>query len=170
MITDVFLKKVDNEITEEGKKLIISFFISFSRFECALKTSIVFANGNENKVEANWDKFAASISKDFKPNISKELSEAVSYILINPPKIQAIANGQLIWRNRAFLHPTAEVTKLCLHIRDIRNNLFHGGKFNGKYEPDVSRNYILIKASITILNAWLDLNDNVKQDFVSSFS
>ncbi|MCQ6960424.1 hypothetical protein [Mucilaginibacter aquariorum] len=170
MITDIFLQKVDNEIANDGKKLIVNFFISFSRFECALKTSIVFANGDENKVEANWDRFVVSISQDFNPDISKELKEAVEYIIENPPKIQAIANKQLIWRARVFHQNTSDINKLCLHIRDIRNNLFHGGKFNGNYEPDISRNYILINSAIIILNAWLALNDSVKKDFVSSFN
>lgn len=170
MITDIFIKKVDDQITKDGKKLIMIFFISFSRFECALKTSIEFANGNENKVEANWDKFVASISSSFDPNKNDELKEAVEYILKNPPKIQALDNKQLIWRARVFLNPDADIKKICLHIRDIRNNLFHGGKFNGNYEPDVSRNYKLIKSAIVILNDWLTLSEPVKKDFLSTFS
>ena len=31
-----------------------------------------------------------------------------------------------------------------IYIRTVRNNLFHGGKFVGSYEPDISRNYTLI--------------------------
>ena len=78
MITKRFIDKLNQSVTIEGQNLIIEFFITFSRFECALKTSN-FANGNN-----------------------------------------------------------------ALSIRDVRNNLFHGGKFNGNYQKDVSRNYILL--------------------------
>jgi hypothetical protein len=64
----------------------------------------------------------------------------------------------------------SEINKLNLSIRDIRNNLFHGGKFNGNYQEDVSRNYILLKNSIIILDEWLSLNETVKQNFLTPIS
>ncbi len=170
MITDIFIEKVDKELIAEGKTLMVNFFISFSRFECALKTSIEFANGNDRRVEANWDKFVGSISQNFNVNKNGELKAAVEYILKNPPKIQALNTNQLIWNDRVFAQPTADIKKLCQHIRDIRNNLFHGGKFNGNYEPDVSRNYILIKSAIIILNDWLTLSEPTKINFLSPFT
>ena len=56
--------------------------------------------------------------------------------------------------------------ELGLHIRTIRNNLFHGGKFKGIYQEDISRNYILLQSAMIILNEWLDLNEDVKTLFL----
>lgn len=168
-ISKNFLKKVDNQITPEGKNLIIEFFITFSRFECALKSSIEFAKGGEKKVEPNWDKFASSISENFNHTKNLKLRNAVEFILQEPPRIQILDNGELNWRHREFELNTPVIQKLCLHIRDIRNNLFHGGKFNGIFEIDVSRNYKLINSALIILNDWLTKNDIIKTNFKSPF-
>ena len=170
MLTKFFLKKVESSITTEGRKLIEEFFITFSRFECALKNSIEFAKGNEARVDANWDKFINSIAKDFAYDKDPELKSAVEFLLQKPPKIQNLENDRLNWRNRVFEANTLDITKLCLHIRDIRNNLFHGGKFNGNYERDVSRNYQLLQASLRILNDWLTYNVDIKDKFSSDFA
>ncbi len=169
-ISKNFLKKVDDQIEPKGRSLIFEFFITFSRFECALKSSIQFANGDKKKVEPNWDKFTSSISGVFSLEGNPELKNAVEFILNEPPRIQGLVNGELIWRNREFEQNTPDIKKLCLHIRDIRNNLFHGGKFNGKFEPDVSRNYNLINSALIILNDWLSKDDLIKANFSSSFN
>ena len=169
-ISKNFLKIVDEKIPLEGRNLIFEFFITFSRFECALKSSIEFANGGESKVEPNWDRFISAIATDFARDADPDLNGAVEFILTDPPKVQALAHGALVWRSRTFSQPTQDIHKLCLHIRDIRNNLFHGGKFNGNYERDVSRNHKLITSALIILNDWLSKNAVVKANFESSFS
>jgi len=165
MKTTDFLKQFRSTITPEGTELIFDFFISFSRFECALKASNEFAKATDRKVEANWDKFANSITNIFNPASDNELKVAVDYILGQPPKIQAMVNGQLGWRERVFENGVSTPLRLCQHIRDMRNNLFHGGKFNGVYQPEISRNHILLKSAITILNNWLDLSPQVRSCF-----
>jgi len=165
MNTTEFLKQFRESITPEGRKLIFDFFISFSRFECALKASNEFANASDKKVEANWDKFANSIAHIFNPSSNKELKTAVDYILSEPPKIQTMVNGEINWRERVFENSSSTTLRLCQHIRDMRNNLFHGGKFNGIYQPEISRNHKLLKNAIIILDNWLDLNPQVKSCF-----
>ncbi|WP_298221152.1 hypothetical protein [Flavobacterium sp.] len=168
MTTKVFIEKLNKTITIEGQALIIDFFITFSRFECALKASN-FVNGDEDRVTANWDTFIANIRPDFNKNINAQLTQAVDYLIQQPPKIQMIDNGQLGWRNRNF-NDLQEINRLSLSIRDIRNNLFHGGKFNGNYQEDISRNFILLKNSMIILNEWLNLNEQVKHNFLQPIS
>jgi hypothetical protein len=168
MKTTEFIKKFKNSITIEGTELIFDFFISFSRFECALKASNEFANATDKKVEANWDKFANSIAETFNPTADDELKVAVDYILGEPPKIQAMINGVLGWRERVFNNSHSTTMRLCQHIRDMRNNLFHGGKFNGTYQPEISRNHKLLKSAITVLDNWLNLNSQVKSCFFES--
>ncbi len=169
MITKTFIDRLNKSITIEGQTLILEFFITFSRFECALKASN-FTSGNIDKVFANWDTFIASIRDTFDKNNNKELRQAVDYLIKNPPKIQMIDNGQLGWRDRIFNSEDPEINKISLSIRDIRNNLFHGGKFNGNYQVDISRNYILLNNAIIILNDWLRLSDQVRLNFSKQIS
>ncbi len=150
--------------------MVVEFFITFARFECALKSSIEFANGNGDRVEANWGKFASSIRDSFNPHENKELKDAVDYMIQHPPKIQILLDGELKWRDRVFQPNEPQIHKICQHLRDIRNNLFHGGKFQGNYQEDVSRNYILLNNSIIILNEWLNLDSNVKRNFLTPIS
>ena len=166
MTSKIFLKRFNQTITVEGQNLITEFFITFSRFECALKES-GFATGNGQHVNPNWDSFTQNISTSFE-NSEKNVTvkNAIEYLSNNPPRIQNLENGLLSWRGRIFQNNDPTINKLSLSIRDIRNNLFHGGKFNGNYEEDVSRNFILLKHSIVILNHWLNLNNNVKQNFL----
>ena len=160
-----FIEHLNLTIDFDGLCLINEFFITFSRFECALKAS-GFANGNVDKVEPNWDTFTSSIKQSFDNNQRTEpINIAIEYLSNNPPKIQNYENDQLGWRKRDFQNNVPLINKLSLSIRDVRNNLFHGGKFNGNYEKDVSRNYKLLKYSIEILNHWLNLNKNVRENF-----
>lgn len=166
MCTEQFIEYFRNSITEEGKTLINTFFIVFSRFECALKESS-FINLRGDKVYANWDRFAISINEVFNRDRTPELNTAVDYLIQNPPRVQSIHNNELIWIDRVFQGNESLVQKLSISIRDVRNNLFHGGKFRGNFEPEVSRNYILLKSSILILSEWLRLSENVRNSFIS---
>ncbi|MBC3789374.1 hypothetical protein [Spirosoma utsteinense] len=169
MTTKTFIEKLNMTITVEGQTLMLDFFIIFSRFECALKTSN-FSSGDADKVSANWDTFIASIRNTFNKEKNAQLRQAVDYLVQHPPRIQMINNGQLGWRDRNFNLNEPEINKLSLSIRDIRNNLFHGGKFSGHYQADISRNYILLKNAIIILNEWLSLNKQVRHNFLETIS
>lgn len=165
MTSKKFIEDLNKTITIEGQTLMMEFFITFSRFECALKASN-FVNGNLDRVSPNWDTFVASIAAAFNQAKTEDLDAAVNYIIQNPPRVQSLDNGQLTWRDRNFQPNEPLVNRLSLSIRDIRNNLFHGGKFNGNYQQDVSRNFILLKNSIIILNEWLELSAAVKQNYL----
>jgi len=165
MITKQFIASLNGSITDEGLSLINEFFITFSRFECALKAS-GFYNVNNGKVTANWDTFIRSIRDTFDKERTNEIKNAVDYLIQHPPRIQSIENDRLVWNDRNFNQNEPLENKLCLSIRDIRNNLFHGGKFQGNYQEDVSRNYKLLNSSIIILNEWLRLDESVKVNFL----
>lgn len=165
MTTRVFLTRLNQATTKEGRALINDFFIIFSRFEYALKTS-GFANGDEDRVIANWETYASAIRQDFDNSIKSEsVQDAIVYLTQHPPRVQNYSNGNLGWHERIFETNQPLINKLCLSLRDIRNNLFHGGKFSGNYQEDISRNYILLKSAIKILNHWLQLNQTVEQNF-----
>lgn len=170
MTTRLFISRLNQSITEEGRVLINEFFITFARFECALKAS-GFADGDQERVLANWETFAARIRRDFDNSTKpKSVLDAIDYLTQHPPRIQNYVNGSLGWRNRTFEPNQPLVNKLCLSIKDIRNNLFHGGKFNGNYQEDVSRNYILLKSAIEVLNHWLRLDQTIRQNYLESIA
>jgi hypothetical protein len=84
-------------------------------------------------------------------------------ILENPPKKQVVASDGLGWRESP---PTGlpEAEKILLYVRRVRNNLFHGGKFNGKwFAPE--RSGELIKHCLIILDACRDAEKDVKEAY-----
>jgi hypothetical protein len=161
---------LSQSMDDVGLKTIHRFFITFSRFEFALKASIVFAHQAGNYVEPNWDVFTNTIQANFHSAKNQELQDAVDYILQHPPKKQSLANGVIIWVDRVFVDNISDVKKLDIHIRDIRNNLFHGSKFNGSFQPDVSRDFTLLRSSLVILDEWLNLEPNVAHLFSQPIS
>lgn len=169
MTTERFLNKYKQTISPEGQLLINEFFVAFSRFECALKTTITYAVGNNNRVEPNWDRFISDVRSDFDKSKTNKLQEASDFLLNNPPRKQTLVNNSLSWTDRVFQNNEPEINRLSLHIRDIRNNLFHGGKFNGVYQQDISRNYKLINSALIVLNELIGLNQEVETAFISDF-
>lgn len=167
MISKRFLNKYRQIISKEEQELINEFIITFSRFEYALKTTITYAIGNDNRVNPNWDRFISSVRNNFDKSKTLELTEASDFLLQNPPRKQTLVNSSLSWSARVFQDNVPDINKLSLHIRDIRNNLFHGGKFNVAYEQDISRNYQLINSALIILNELIVLNAEVEEAFVS---
>lgn len=160
-----FNNYLSQNMDEEGLKIIDRFFITFSRFEFAMKASIVYARQVGNYLEPNWDVFTNVIQANFNPAKTQELQDAVDYILLHPPKKQSIENGLIVWADRIFVDNISELKKLDSHIRDIRNNLFHGSKFNGNFHPDTSRDIKLLSSALIVLDEWLNLEANVAHLF-----
>lgn len=142
---------------QELDKLAFEFFKTFARFECSLKAG-GFHNG-EGDAEPNWSKFAKSVSGTIENPTDDKLRNAIQYISENPPKKQVIKNGLLDW---APFNPNTNLKsdKILQYIRRVRNNLFHGGKFNGHwFAPE--RSEFLIRHSLVILNACLKTSQKV---------
>lgn len=146
---------------DELHRLAIDLFRTFSRFEYALKAA-GFHNG-DGAAEANWRDFALSVAALFDDPQDEVFKEAIDYILSSPPKKQMVENGVLIWNSTA---PQTDIRadRALIYVRRVRNNLFHGGKFNGHwFEPQ--RSAELLKHSLTILNACLAASDRVNEAY-----
>jgi hypothetical protein len=91
------------------------------------------------------------------------LGEAVRFILAQLPKVQMVnAAGGLEWADVPEVGPTSR--QLLLYIRRVRNNLFHGGKFNGRwFAPE--RSEPLMRHSLTVLRACLEASPKVKDAY-----
>lgn len=141
-------------------KLAIELFRKFARIEYALKAA-GFHNG-EGKASADWNKFACSVKGLLEHDST--IAEAVKYMKEQPPKMQVVRDGLLKWEVAA---PDASDThELLLCVRRVRNNLFHGGKFNEHwFEPE--RSVPLLRHSLSILDACLRSSQQLNEAFKS---
>lgn len=139
-------------------KTAAQFFQVFSRMEYALKASGY--NNGDGTAEANWKKFALAVASSVNSPPSGEISESITFLLNEPPKKQFIASGVLEWRDTpASTGNTSD--DLFVYIRRVRNNLFHGGKFNGHwFAPERSEK--LMGASLAIMSWAIELDPNVQ--------
>lgn len=150
-------------VDRELNRLADALFTTFARFEYALKAAGY--HKGDGRAESNWRAFAERIPALFDDPQDASLREAVDYILTHPPKRQVIIGGNLAWSDNP---PQTDLRSdlVLLYVRRVRNNLFHGGKFNGRwFEPD--RSDLLLRHSLTILHACLDASPDVNEAFYS---
>jgi hypothetical protein len=150
-------------IPASDSHLVVSFFVVFSRFEYALKRSRFVCTFEDGSVKANWDRFASEHEKRFNPLLTPELCEACEYFEANPPKKQIKAEGRLDWENTPSRGSEPLLCWLLRLVRQTRNNLFHGGKFPSGHIDETARNRDLLRHSLTILEACIPLDPDVRQ-------
>ena len=146
----------------DDPELVWTFFLAFSRFEYALKR-VGYINTRNGNVSANWQRFASVNRRRFDLNRDPELLAAYDYLISRPPKKQASVQGVLSWRDSAPIGKTPVLCWLVQTVAVVRNNLFHGGKF--PWPVDTSRNSILIRHSLVLLDAFVELDKRVKHYF-----
>ncbi|HHM7088308.1 hypothetical protein ACP0I7_27550 [Pseudomonas aeruginosa] len=134
----------------ELDNLAFLFFRMFARCEYCLK-AVGICKGSPGNPKADWQSLAAEVRETFDMPPNPEIAEAIQYFLSHPPQKQVLTNGRLDWSTKP---PDAEsqAELILLLICRVRNNLFHGGKFNGHwFEPQRSEE-LLVK-SLVILQA-----------------
>lgn len=142
-------------------KLASELFHVFSRTEYSLKAT-GFNNG-DGAAEANWRKYALAVENLIAIPNSPQLKEAIDFILNAPPKKQVIRNGLIEWEET---EPTtnSQADKLLIYVRRVRNNLFHGGKFNGHwFAPE--RSEALLQSSLVILLSCMESIHDVRSAY-----
>jgi hypothetical protein len=150
---------------EELNRLASEMFRVFARFEYALKAA-GFHIGNENEeAKPDWRSFAESVPDAFKNLQNEDLKESIRYIKAHPPKKQVIQGGNLAWSD-VVPATNLESDLILLYVRRVRNNLFHGGKFNGRWF-DPERSKLLLRHCLTILNACLDVSPSVREAYTN---
>jgi len=163
--SQAFLRDLHAHFHPQGIEIISHFFMVFSRFEEALKASMAYATPHDGRVGPDWDAFVNAIQPQFNPTRTPELSRAVTYLLDNPPLVQHRIGNAIVWQPRTVNPAAPEVHRLKDSIRDLRNNLFHGGKFYGDFDP-VQRNATLLQNGMVVLDEWLLLNTLVRDLFL----
>jgi hypothetical protein len=134
-------------------QLANDFFLEFSRIECSLKGAGFLEGNGDREARADWGKFASEIQGKLEADADAKLTEAIKYIMENPPKMQVVRNNRLDW---ATVEPRekSKTHVLLVYIRRVRNNLFHGGKYNARYS-NRERDDLLIEHSLCVLDGCL---------------
>jgi hypothetical protein len=137
------------------KNLACEFFAVFSRFEFALKES-GFVKG-EGRASPDWQRFARECILEVAQD--SPLAVSMGYLLAYPPQIQT---PNLKWKD-VVLQGKTDVAKALESLQRVRNNLFHGGKHPPNSPP--GRDTELVSASLAVLYAVLEQNDQLRSDY-----
>ena len=152
---------------DQSFRIAIEVFIEFARFEYCLKAS-GFLKTQNGPAEPNWDKFAncTEIKELFdKIQSEPEASDCkMRYLLDKPPKQQIAGDDGLSWNKTNIITKSQDY---FVAVRRVRNNLFHGGKFNGNFfEPQ--RSVELLEAVLCVLKAARDSHQDIKNAYEQS--
>jgi hypothetical protein len=136
-------------------QLAFRFFKLFARFEATLKER-EFYRVESGRIVVQWDRFANEVvGDDFLADLGDK-ADSASYILDEPPKKQGPnEEGKIVWLDVAANDKSAQA--LFGHIRRMRNNLYHGAKFNGTWF-DPQRSERLLGHGLVVLehySRWL---------------
>jgi len=146
--------------SQQLDQLSYRFFKLFAQYEYALKAMGYGRAGKSDAAEPDWDRFANEIGVALTQSQDQAVVEARTYLLEQPPKRQVWLNGSVAW---AVVPNTDRSTQILFaHIRRVRNNLYHGGKFNGRWiDPDRSQE--LISKSLLLLQNLQDSNQILQE-------
>lgn len=139
--------------------LLFQFFLTFSRFEFALK-SAGFALGNIHGSKPDWPRFGASLDLDMARQ-DPNCAAAVDYLALHPPWRQVVIAHGLAWDSSVSFTRLDRMDQVLELVRRIRNNLFHGSKFNDEVHSGLGRNELLLRHSIAVLHRCLELSPSV---------
>ena len=152
------------DATSVQKELLLKFVIVFSRFEYALKRGGYRQKGDAAKPD--WDKFAQEC-ESLQPEAVLQLKTSGEYLISRPPGKQVyIDDDCLDFVPIKFANEPHLAEKLIRYIKTVRNNLFHGGKYPGKYIDEPGRNAELLESSIATLICLLKTNKKLQGLFI----
>ena len=126
------------QYNREMADLASELFRVFAQFEYCLKVTGYCVAGPGNAANPDWTRFARELPP-LTEQAGADVAVAIAYMLGHPPKKQVYVDDVLQWR---IVAPQAqnENDLIFLYVRRVRNNLFHGGKFNGRFfDPERSR-------------------------------
>ena len=121
----------------------------FSRLEYCLKVTS-FRQRGDGEAKADWNAFIGAAEARFNPEESPELAKAYEYLTGNPPRSLEVKNGNVFWADY-IKRGTTRADEAVWIVKQIRNNLFHGGKF--AHDPGSSperENKLLMCATILL--------------------
>ena len=162
------LKAIERIAQSKDRLLAIQFFLFFSRFEYALKClNRIKVGKNSNLPSADWDGYARSREAVWlKAKENQEFREALAFLDAAPPKKQSFSKGELIWNPNPRAGDPPSLGKALFYVRTVRNNLFHGSKFDSANRTEASRDRELLKRCLTILSVCLGGDKKLQGKFL----
>ena len=153
-------------LPHDDRNLVLRFVCFFSRFEFALKAS-GFLKGDERGAEADWDMLSNSLTGTLISADGQSLQAAVNALLAKPPKKQVVREGRLAWTEPALGSGESNEAYVLRLVRQVRNNLFHGGKYPYPDGPlqGTERNKELLRAGLEVLGACLRVSPELGRAF-----
>lgn len=165
--TNTPLKVIERIAQSEDRLLAIQFFLFFSRFEYALKCLNRIKVGNSNFPAADWDGYAQSRESVWlKAKENQEFREALAFMDAAPPNKQSFSKGELIWNPNPRAGEPPSLGKALFYVRTVRNNLFHGSKFDSADQTKAVRDRELLKCCLTILSVCLGGDKKLQGKFL----
>ncbi len=143
-------------------RLCYEFFREFARCEYCLKR-VGLLDRNRRDPTADWGAFATQVQDVFQTPPSEEVANAIKCYVTSPPKKQVFKNGALDWAESVPDHKSQAELVLRLVCR-VRNNLFHGGKFNDVwFDPQRSEDFL--RAGLQLLRAVVSAHPRVRDAY-----
>lgn len=146
------------------ESLAFEFFREFARYEYCLKATGLREESRAAK--ASWSRYAAEVTHVIDAPQGQDLVSAIGYFTDHPPKKQIVNDGVLGW-DEALPDHQSKAELILLLVCRLRNNLFHGGKFNGHwFEPQRSED--LMQHALVILRACAQGHPQVRVAYAGS--
>jgi hypothetical protein len=149
----------------EDHERVFHFLAIFARYECALKRSGFVRRGSHGEADADWNTYADHISTRLARLTSPRYVTARDRILEKPPLRECLYNGRIHLLPNPRRKGETDARYLLRVVRDVRNNLFHGGKFQNDESAELARDRLLIDSAIIVLEASADVDDSIRGFF-----
>ena len=107
---------------------VFRFFAVFSRAECALKRSGFLHTGSHGQAEPDWNRYSDNIASGLAAIDDTAFVEQKGYLLSHPPERQVPDGHDVKWAPNPRRTDETDARYLLRVVRDVRNNLFHGGQ------------------------------------------
>ena len=159
------MKTYLKRFSEEERERAFRFFALFSRFEFALKNAGFLKSDRNDVAHADWNCFAKKHARQLEKD--PVFMGARKNLLRHPPKQQRVKDGRVRWEKNPKRNHETDAVHLIRVVRDVRNNLFHGGKSPDGPKKETARNPMLLDAAMTILERCLELDEVVRREFKS---
>ena len=130
-------------------------------------------SGPAGSANPDWPKFADKVDASLASITDADFIAAKSFLLHRPPQKQMfVAPNRMRWEPNSRKVGESETEYLLRLVRDVRNNLFHGGKYpsadGGPVDGKALRNSNLLEACLTILDKCRSQNANVETRFAEA--
>ncbi len=146
--------------SEEDRERLFGFLALFARWECALK-STGYARTNGQFAMPDWDRFARDNEGAVGALADGNFVAARTFLLASPPRKQVLNNGTVEWRDNPRRQNETNAGYLFRVVKDVRNNLFHGGKFVTGIEPELARDRALVDHATRLLESAASIDQRV---------